>query len=523
MLGRAAAALIIAGLARDAGAESPEICQSAPPGATQRLFTMPQGRYAAWWPEFFDDGGRGLYAAVMCSSSIHVVQNGGNCLIDLQRGKILPAPGWFDGQWVKAPGDDPIFTIPNKFSTAKGGALPGLTFFRFDDVVKMGARAPALFRDPAFGNHYHSFGRLEQGVDAEGFAYSINRAMNDKWGVSVRDYKFRFDKEGRVFSIAPASAERNLGNGTGDTEVVKTQATPASDPNPHNSYFDLPMISPDGRLFAVNNRRTMTTQIYEITADDKRLVADLGLETGKLAFAPRAAGSNFLYVAFHVDQIDPAEGDKMSGVHSGMTKDVVAMKLFEKRDASGAAFFEPGQITRVTAANRLGDGNYYPKWINERELVYVESAGDNRQTFVKADLSQFRFQTNLVRRPGADEAGEKAYAAAAALGAFVAKSCVPFASKLTARESALFASNLTRAKCLEIATEWERVKAGALSSSEFFALREPKPPGKQRVGGWGFAESYSARGAQRFEKAPARESVDAIQPADLEAVCGMLE
>lgn len=518
--------LIVFGLLFAQGVVADEVkeqfCQPVAADALQRMASLPQGRYAAWWPEFFEEklpnGSKKLYAGLMCSSSVNTVQNGGNCIVDLETGKITQAPGWFDGQWTKDHENESIFTIPNKYPYPKGVAQPGLSFYRYKDVLTHGGNAPLMYRDPAFGNHYHSFGVLDRGVDPDGRKFVIHRAMNDKWGVSIKDYKFILSASGETISVAPVGGERNLTNGPGETEVIKPPSGVA-DPNPHSSFFDLPMISPDGQFFGINNRRTMTTQIYEITDSGKRLVADLGIETGKISIAPRRSGD--MYVAFHIDQLDPAEGDKMTGVHLAMTKDVVVMRLSEQRDANGQIIFEPAQMVRVTNSGTLGSGNYYPKWINANELVFIESTNGNRQTFVKADMRKFNFKNDLMPRPGANISSQK-YAATTALGYYVANVCTNFSNRVTAKESALYSMVLTKESCFKLADTWDQWRKLVENSGALYDLRAPKAPGSQRYPGWNFHESSSKRAAERFEKPISRADVSALTAEDLRAVCTTL-
>lgn len=505
-----------------ADAVKDQFCQPVAPDAVQRMVSLPQGKYAAWWPEFFEekspDGQVKLYAGVMCSTSINAV-NEGNCVVDLQTGRISQAPGYFDGQWTKDHDNESVYTIPNKYPNAKGAALPGLSFYRYKDVLTSGSNARLLYRDPAFGNHYHSFGVLGRGVDPDGRKFVIHRAMNDKWGVSIKDYKFILSESGETISVQAAPKERNLTNAPEDTEIVKTSPAGVADPAPHNSFFDLPMISADGKFFAANNRKTMTTQIFEITDTGKRLVSDLGIETGKVSIAPRRSGD--MYVAFHIDQIDPAEGDKMTGVHLAMTKDVVVMRLAERRDSAGQIFFEPAQMVRLTDSGTLGSGNYYPKWINENELVFLESKNGNRQTFIKADMRKFNFKNNLMPRPGANISPTQ-YAATTALGYYVANVCTNFSNKVTAKESALYSMVLTKTNCYQLAQTWDQWRKLVENSGALYDLRAPKAPGAQRVGGWNFQESNSRRGAERFEKPISKADVAALTAEDLRAICDLL-
>lgn len=505
-------------------AQDNQFCHPINPNAIKRMASMPQGQYAAWWPEFYEDKSLGhskLYAAVMCSTSINRIENGGNCIVDLETGKVSRAPGWYDGQWVKDPDSQGVFTIPNKYSVRKGEALPGLTFFRHKDVIEKGAAAAPLFNDPGFGNHYHSIGLLEKGVDTNGRPYAINRVVNDKWGVSLKDYKFILSPSGDVESIQAVGPERNLTNSGGDTESARTAPIGIADQSPHQSYFDLPMISRDGKFFAANNRKTMTTQIYEITQTGKRLVADLGFETGKVSFAPRRGNAGDLYIAFHIDQIDPAEGDKMTGVHPGMTKDIVVMRLTEKQDLSGQIIFEPGQMVRVTLSGHMGDGNYYPKWINEKEFVFIESSNNNRQTFIKVNVDGLNFNNNVVPRPFSLMT-PKQYAASSTLGYYVATACTEFPQKLSAKEAALYSMNLTKENCQKIASNFQHWKDDVHYPKEFFTLRNPKAPGAQRVSGYNFHESASKRGSERFEMVLDNQVASGLSEADLTAVCSLL-
>lgn len=212
----------------------------------------------------------------------------------------------------------------------------------------------------------------------------------------------------------------------------------------------------------------------------------------------------------------------MTGVHGAMTKDVLTMQLREGRDAQGRFILIPGAIARVTAADRVGDGNYYPKWINEHELIYVESRDRNRQTFIKVDVDLIQMQPNLTARPGEGAPDARSTLSMAALGSALAHECTGFGNQLTARESVLYGAGLTRSKCRALAASWDSRRDRPTVGGEFFRLRTPKAPGTQRVGGWGFAESYARRGAERFEQAPDPQDFAALTARDLSAVCEML-
>ncbi|MEZ0393253.1 MAG: hypothetical protein ACAH59_13620 [Pseudobdellovibrionaceae bacterium] len=503
---------------------SSPICQSANPLAYEVLAEMPQGLYAAWWPEFLQTKSGQRWAAIMCSQKPTVIVGGGNCIFDLgdqNSGNYFSSPGVYDGQWTRDLESEPLFTAPNKFNTPKGGLDPGLTFFRHKDVLEKGAQAQAIFHDPVFGNHYHSFGVVSRGVDDKGQRFVIHRAMNDKWGASIRDFKAILDPNGNTLSIAAVAGERNLTNGVGDTEQVRKEPKDSADPKAHYSYYDLPMISPDARFFAVNNRKTMTAQIFEITAQGKRLLTDLGFEAGKLSFAPLKPGSSELKVAFHVDQIDPAEGDKSSSLHKGMTKDIVVMKFQIGKDNQGQVSLTRKEAIRVTASGLLGDGNYYPKWITDHELIFIQSR-NQRQSFIKVDVDLLKDHSQRLEAIGASDCAncvKPAYEAVVALGKMYADQCTNFSDKLSAREVQLLSLKLRQESCLSLAQNWEVQKPQLLKSVALYSLRKTKKPGEQRVPGWGFPESYSTRGSERLEKPASRSAMEKLTSADLQAVC----
>lgn len=506
---------------------SSALCGAVNPMAYEQVGQMPQSQYAAWWPEFIRTPDGQLWAAIMCSRKPNVISGGSNCLVKLggpESMQTLPSPGVYDGQWTKDAGSEPLFTAPNKFRVPKGGLDPGLTFFSHKEVIEKGTKARPLFHDPVFGNHYHSFGVAGHGVDADGKKFVIHRAMNDKWGASIRDYKAVLDGNGNTVSIQALGPERNLTNGPGETEQIRKAPKDHADPKAHYSYYDLPMISADGRFFAVNNRKTMTSQIFEITTTGKKLVADLGFETGKISFAPQKPGSSELKIAFHVDQVDPAEGDKMSSLHRGMTKDVVVMKLEIKKN-SGETVLERKEAIRVTASGLAGDGNYYPKWVSDHELIYIQSR-KLRQSFIKVDVDLLKEHTHRLEAIGVSDCescSTQKFEAVVALGKMFADACTDFSKKISAREAQLYTLQLTSEACLELAKNWETKKGHVLSAGELYKLRKTKTPGQQRVPGWNFPESYSQRGQERKEKPANRSEVEKITVSDLQAVCKALE
>lgn len=527
----------------------PEICSRPDTRAYRTMASLDQGTFAAWWPEFMEwthNGRTERWAAIMGSREPTVIRGWGNRFVDLsdrRAGRIRRAPGFFDGQWTKDRESEPLFTVPNKWAEEKGGIQPGLTFYRHSEVLADRNTAP-IFHDPSFGNHYHSFGVVGKGVDAQGRRYVDHRAMNDKWGATIRDYRAYLDASGKTVSMEPLGPETNLTNGPDDVRRPKVTAPGEpvmADPNFHASYYDLPMISPDGRFFAVNNRRTMTAQVFEILPNgQKRLLTDLGFETGKISFAPQKPGSNELRLAFHVDQIDPAEGDKMTSLHGGMTKDVVVLNLAVGTNAQGQTTLERKGAIRVTSSEEAGTGNYYPKWINDHEIIYLHGDQNFQQSFIKVDIDRLQEEEIALEAVGLgdceDCVKDTNLAAVVALGKMFADACTNISDQISAREAQLYTMQLTPESCRRLSQTWEQNKDRVLSTDSLFTLRAPKRPGHQRRSDpapvdsedqrprtYNFPESYSSRGARRSERAAKREEIRQITQSDLEAVCARLK
>ncbi len=446
----------------------------------------------------------------------------GNFLIDTSPtsiGAVLVAPGKVDLQFSA---DEKYFTLVNKhasdakrisFGVPQGTSwysFPGLLGFfdkskLFNEPVWDGLQHPEKARrinpiaiDRTFYNHYHSMAVYK---DENGQEW--HRILNDLKGASFRDY--RWD------------------NGVPQPSDIAyiTSGAPLIDQY-GNSFIDLPMLSRDGVFFAGFNRQTMTTQIFGISKKrERRLVTDLGMETGKLAFSYPDPASPFLYVAFHVDYVSHEEGNKMTGTILNQAKDVLVIKLRRFKDNDGEESLEKVSYAMITQTGVLGEGNYYPQWSKNGQLYYVEvkRAGPGKTyRFIQTDPQAFpfrRFDLPQKFSSYATSCGRRQFHSMVALGATWAQHCSQFAAQLTAADAAIYAMGLRGKTCDQAAAAWMNDKQGILAYQRLFALRTPhhiagyiRPDGR-----------WTQKAEKSLELVAERNELAALKSEDLSKVC----
>lgn len=446
----------------------------------------------------------------------------GNYMIDVSpqsQGATIKAPGKVDLQFSA---DGTYFTLVNKHRSAAKrqsfGVEHGTSWYAVKDLLAyfdtskshnpavwdgaefphQARKVPRLAIDRTFFNHYHSMGKF---TDSDGKVWE--RIMNDYRGASYRDYHW------------------DQGKLTYKNPVYITSSAPLVD-SQGNSYFDLPMMSRDGKWFAGFNRDTMTTQVYAIDpGDQRRLVLDLGMETGKVAFSYPQEGVPYLYLAFHVDFVVHEEGNKMSGAMISRSKDIMVLKLRYYLDDQGQPSLEKVGYATVTRSGVLGNGNYYPQWSADNHLFYVavdKAKGTRSHQFVKTHIDRFPFQPFDLPQKYPDYAqgcGKQRFHALVAIGAAWAQQCSQFWRYLSATDAAITAMGLSSDQCAEAAKAWQQSSAQTLQMARLFKPRVPhNRSGRLRPDGRWTMKARNSR-----ELVAERDFLSHLSTADISKAC----
>lgn len=442
----------------------------------------------------------------------------GNFLMDVSPGSIgsvLKAPGMVDLQFSA---DGIYYTIVNKHSdrTRRWGVDQGTSWYlsvdllafldrskRLSEQVYDGDIHPGRTRavdrlaiDRDFYNHYHSMGTF---TDEKGRKW--HRILNDFRGASMRDYMW--DEEDL--------RAREIIHLTSDSSAVDSNG---------QSYFDLPMLSKNGRYFSAYNRKTMTTQIFKIENHRRRMVFDLGIETGKVGFSYSSPHSPYLHIAFHVDLVTYEEGNKMSGKMFRRSKDILIYRLAKRYYSDGTEWLEKDAYAKITSSPSLGEGYYYPKWSRNDRIYFVKvknSGPQKTHRFVKFDLAKANFLPFQLPLPAINKDGFNAsqFNRYVALGGMWARLCTNYSRKLSATTAALQMFNMSEKSCYGLAAKWPKLKESVLSNKKLFELHPPhNRKGRIRPDG-----RWTRKGEDRQESSADAEILDTLTVEDLQETC----
>ena len=179
-------------------------------------------------------------------------------LLNIEIGPSMPAPGFVD--FVPTP-DGRYFVTP-------GPQHAGLQFYDAQTVLDSARRgrgwlvAP-FFTDERMRDQYPSIGILTESGRPGHTVYRVLTSWFD--GVVYRDY--------------------DITTGSSGLPTIRTQG-PAEKPC-RDHQLSLPILSPDGVVLAARDEQTATTKLFRLSKHQQSTeILDIGLSTGKVAFAP---------------------------------------------------------------------------------------------------------------------------------------------------------------------------------------------------------------------------------------------
>jgi hypothetical protein len=175
-----------------------------------------------------------------------------------------------------------------------------LAFYNFDDVktrIQNGANGDALIQNAAIkpegvtpgtmGGYYESIGVIQSNKSPTN-NFSVYRVLTGQSEGDFQDYRVTYNSQGRVErAIATGPAKKMCPNLRTNNSGVELD-------------FDTPILSPNGKEFAITDRKTNSTKIiaFDPANGNCRVAQDLGFEAGKIHFSPD--GSK---IAFHSQSI----------------------------------------------------------------------------------------------------------------------------------------------------------------------------------------------------------------------------
>jgi hypothetical protein len=315
---------------------------------------------------------------------------GGNKLLDLERGLVIPVPG----------ARDPVPTPDGRFLS-----VPGITLFALQDLLDEAKRPTARGIEIPLHGEYQSPGLLAETASAVTY-----RFIADDSGPVVRDVTLRLDAPGGA-SVEAIGQRRKLCPG---------------------QRLQLPMLSPDGRELAAYDVEAGSSRIFRIEADYRcTIVTDLGLPTGKLAFS-----FDGKQVAFHLAHLQ-----KLSVKTSDVPNDRYAHNVFVLDRTSGRI----GRLTHNTASNA-----YYPAYRRDGTLVYLfkpYAASGGRFSFAVADPALIDSWAPLAWVTGECRGRDRSCIESLALGSLWAHVCSAQGETTSPKAAALYTLSLHADSC----------------------------------------------------------------------------
>lgn len=341
------------------------------------------------------------------------------------------------------PGDvDPVPCPDGKILT-----VPGLSIYEMSTVVEKGSQATPIDTDDTLGGVYQSCAVLKKSGSKTTY-----RVVTDESGeVYYRDYLVEFSSRPRT----PA-------------KVTKLGQMAKRCPGLNLKTI---IISKTGKYLSGYDWQSGTTKIFNIEGSDKACeqVLDLGYPTGKLEF-------NFddTQVTFHVDYFGSSVGSYFSGVDSNLSKDVFTLDL---DTASGKVVGK--NLRRITMSNELGSGSYYPSFMRDGRLIYINDDGGffSFQIIKPSDVSTADFAlpppdgwpggTPPLGTPS--DWKEKLHSAAV-IGSLWAENCSNDPDEITAVQAASIRMGLSAATCRGLVENgWDALTAQRLSAHARFS------------------------------------------------------
>jgi hypothetical protein len=352
----------------------------------------------------------------------------GNIIMDLAHPDTrVIVPGPYDP--VPAPPAGPNHQVMHFSAPSATYGAAGMSFYNMEDVTKamkegqtvnIVNQIPTLLRDPDNRDSYQSMGVLSESGPQHNPVYRVLSGS-----LSVNDYDT---------STSPWTRVRQNRSVCGN-----------------RGYYQLPMLSKNGKEVAFFDTHTQTTKIYGLN-DDGTCVEklDLGIPTGKVEFSYDGRS-----IAFHVDSYSTIfNGKQFSGNAMGMTKNIYVLNLERNGDSIKA-----GQLRKITENTTPGEGSYYPSFTKSGDVVYVHgstgSSGRYQYSFRMMDPAPFPSMPYTVNCANCMVQN----AAKFALGSMWTQICSKYASSMSATDAALWTLSLDPEGCRNLVRKnWDQMK-----------------------------------------------------------------
>lgn len=215
-----------------------------------------------------------------------------------------------------------------------------LRFFKLNDLLRDQQNAKPFFEDSAHRGWYESIGVLAQSTGSVRLRvmtsqdYGRDADGKDKFEDrgAFRDYDVTLDSNGNPTNVSPVQGAPTALCANQDLRVQLDWSTP--------------IISKNGREFAVYNRISKTTKIYSIDGDSQNCkeVEDLGIATSKVNFS-----FDGRRVAFNATQISSKANSILAQrvlIYDRKTKSIASPMTEDSERVSGSypAFLPNGQL-----------------------------------------------------------------------------------------------------------------------------------------------------------------------------------
>lgn len=236
---------------------------------------------------------------------------------------------------LSAPGDvDPVPCPDGKLLT-----VPGLSIYEMSTVLRDGAAAAPIMTDSDISGVYQSCAVLKTSGNKTTY-----RIVTDESGeIFYRDYLVEY-------AATPSTPAKVTKLGT-------------AGPRCRGLNLKTIIISKTGKYLSGYDANDGAMKIFDIHGDTAacKQVYNFGFPTGKLEF-----NYDDTRVTFHIDLYGSNSGGYFSGVDSSMTKDVFTLDL----DTSSGTMVGKN-FRRITTSNELGSGSYYPSFMKDGRLIYI--------------------------------------------------------------------------------------------------------------------------------------------------------
>ena len=329
------------------------------------------------------------------SAWIGYLGEGGNKLLNLETGRVIPVPG----------NNDAVPTPDGRYLS-----VPGITLFSMAELLDRSQPVETRLAVALHGEYQ------SPGIIAQSETETTYRFIVDQQGPKIRDFEVRHRGDAEASITAPGKLRRLC----------------------PEKQLQLPMIAPNGHEFGAYDVQTGSTHILKINSDDScESVLNLGIATGKLSFSYDGR-----YVAFHL-----AHREKFSRDAFEVPEDVYASSVF----IVDRKLLRMARLTHNTISNA-----YYPAYRRDGSLVYLfkpyEKSGGSF-SFVVADPARIHRWVPLAWITGWCDENRPACARSLALGGLWERVCSQHDKPISPVTASLHRMSLRSQNCTQLVSD----------------------------------------------------------------------